>query len=218
MWKIDLKEGQQLFFTSDTHYNHSNICRGTSKWAGDLTRVTRNFQQLKEMNYNIVENINEMVGQDDILIHLGDWSFGGFESIQEFRERIICKNIYLVLGNHDNHIEDNKDNIRKLFVDVVHYTKLQVTTWKNKEMLPSKYVLCHFPIASWDGMNKGVIHLFGHVHLSGQKKVMRGKSMDVGVDGNFLSPYTRKDIQHFLEDNPCATNVIPSDHHETEIR
>ena len=32
MWKIKLEPGQQLFFTSDTHYNHKNICRGVTNW------------------------------------------------------------------------------------------------------------------------------------------------------------------------------------------
>jgi len=31
------------------------------------------------MNDTLVNNINEMVGENDVLIHLGDWSFGGFE-------------------------------------------------------------------------------------------------------------------------------------------
>jgi calcineurin-like phosphoesterase family protein len=60
------------------------------------------------MNATLVDNINNKVGENDILIHLGDWSFGGFDKIVEFRERIKCKNIHLVLGNHDHHIEGNK--------------------------------------------------------------------------------------------------------------
>ena len=35
--------------------------------------------------------------EDDFLIHLGDWSFGGFDSIKEFRSRINCKNITSVV-------------------------------------------------------------------------------------------------------------------------
>jgi calcineurin-like phosphoesterase family protein len=79
---------------------------------------TRNFETLDKMNSAIVNNINDLVGQDDVLIHLGDWSFGGFENIEEFYNRLICKNIHLVLGNHDHHIDRNRDNIRSKFLSV----------------------------------------------------------------------------------------------------
>jgi calcineurin-like phosphoesterase family protein len=105
MLKIDLNFGQKLFVTSDTHYNHKNICRGVTNWRtadGEIPiSQTRDFKNLDHMNDAIVNKINEVIGQDDILIHLGDWSFGGFESIKEFRDRLICKNIYLIYGNHD---------------------------------------------------------------------------------------------------------------------
>lgn len=105
--KIILEKGQRLFFTSDTHYNHSNICSATTSWAkGEGS--TRKFDSLEKMNDTLVNNINEVVGENDILFHLGDWSFGGFEKIAEFRDRINCKNIHLILGNHDHHIERNK--------------------------------------------------------------------------------------------------------------
>lgn len=214
MWKIELNPGQQLFFTSDTHYNHANICRGVTKWTGDIEKYTRPFTTLEQMNYVIVDEINFVVKEDDILIHLGDWSLGGFDSIREFRKKIHCKNIYLVLGNHDYHIEANKDNIRELFIDVAHYTKLELT----KGLDTHKFVLCHYPICSWEGMNKGVMHLFGHVHLPPERKIMKGKSMDVGVDGNYMAPQNAHFIVNLLGNRPNATNVIASDHHEVEIR
>jgi hypothetical protein len=79
--KIVLEKGQRLFFTSDTHYGHSNICRATTKWT-DSDSVTRDFKSLEHMNDTLVNRINETVGEDDILIHLGDFSFGGFENIK----------------------------------------------------------------------------------------------------------------------------------------
>jgi len=217
--KIVLEKGQNLFFTSDTHYNHSNICRATTRWT-DADNVTRDFKSLNHMNDTIVNNINEIVGENDILIHLGDWSFGGFEMIEEFRSRIICKNIHLVLGNHDHHIERNKDDIRRLFTSVNHYINLDVrchSLIKKGEIYKFKFVLMHFPIASWDGMNDNVMHLHGHVHLPKHQRIAEGKAMDVGVDGNDMYPLGLFEVLNLLKNQPIKSLVLPKDHHEKRI-
>ena len=105
------------------------------------------------MNAHIVGNINELVGQDDILFHLGDWSFGGFEQIQKFRDQIVCKNIHLILGNHDHHIGNNKEGVQSLFNSVNKYTDLVVKYNVGTPLQgEARFALMHFPIASWDNM------------------------------------------------------------------
>lgn len=169
-----------VWIFSDPHYNHKNICRGITNWRtqdGEIPESqTRDFPTLEKMNTIIVGNINNVVGQDDILICLGDWSFGGFESIQEFYDRLICKNIHLVLGNHDHHIERNRGDIQKLFLSVTHYNTLILGDYT--------FRLMHYPISSWDGLNNGVIHLHGHSHLPEHMRFGKGKRMDVGIDGH----------------------------------
>lgn len=216
MWKIKLGEKQRLWLTSDTHYNHKNICEGTSNWTSGKTRP---FQTLERMNARIIDSINTKVGQDDILIHLGDWSFGGFESIEEFRSRIICKNIYLIYGNHDHHIVNNRGNVQSLFIDTAHYATLDLyLEIKKGHEIHHAFTLCHFPICSWHDMNKGRFHLFGHVHLPEDQKLMPGRSMDVGMDGNDLEPYEIRDVIRMLSGRPVQKNVLPTDHHEEDIR
>ncbi len=215
--KIELKKGQRLWFISDTHYNHSNICRATTNWI-DTDSVTRNFSSLERMNEELVFWINQRVAQDDILIHLGDWSFGGFESIKQFRDRIICQNIHLILGNHDHHIERNKDNIQSIFSSVNQYLDLEVSWWvagKKKER--QCFVCMHYPIASWNGMNDGTIHLHGHVHLPNHLRVADGKAMDVGVDGNHLEPIDLDSILRIMDKQPIAKLSLPKDHHEKRL-
>jgi calcineurin-like phosphoesterase family protein len=113
---IKLVKDKKVWVCSDSHYGHKNICRGVTEWRlpdGSIPiSQTRNFNTIEQMNETIVNNINSVVGQDDVLIHLGDFSFGGFENIQKFRDRILCKEIHLVLGNHDTHIENNRDNVQ----------------------------------------------------------------------------------------------------------
>lgn len=216
--KLILEKGQSIFFTSDTHYSHSNICRATSRWGDD--NLTRDFKSLDQMNDALVNNINEVVGENDILIHLGDWSFGGFENIAEFRNRILCKNIHLVLGNHDHHIERNKGDIQELFSSVNHYINLDLRKPSNirkGEMDKFKFVLMHYPIASWDGMNDGVIHLHGHVHLPPNLRISEGRAMDVGVDGNSYYPLGLFEVVNLLKNRPIKKLSLPKDHHEKRV-
>ncbi len=60
-----------VWITSDTHYSHKNICRGVTNWRTQDGQIpisqTRDFTTIKKMNATIVNNINENVGQDDML-------------------------------------------------------------------------------------------------------------------------------------------------------
>jgi len=216
--KIVLENNQKLFFTSDTHFGHSNICSATTTWT-DAQDMTRDFPSLEAMNDALVNGINSKVGQNDILIHLGDWSFGGFENIQKFRDRIVCKNIHLILGNHDHHIMNDKDNIADLFLSVNHYGYITVVRPNKKQERHDRFrfILCHFPIASWHDMNQGVIHLHGHVHLPPHLRLAEGKAMDVGVDGNGLEPLSLNEILSIMKDQPIKKLALPKDHHEKRI-
>jgi len=202
--KIKLEPTQRLYFTSDTHYNHTNICRGVTRWT-DAEDITRDFKTLDQMNDRIVAGINTEVGQDDILFHLGDWSFGGFEMIEQFRNRINCKNIHLILGNHDHHIERDREDIRRLFTSVNQYVELEVNKQHN-------FVLMHYPIMSWNKMNDGVIHLHGHVHLPSDRRIGKGKMMDVGMDGNGMDPISLTKVLTLMNPRPIKSG-FEFDHH-----
>jgi calcineurin-like phosphoesterase family protein len=172
------------------------------------------------MNDALVNNINEVVGENDVLVHLGDWSFGGFEKISEFRNRIICKNIHLTYGNHDHHIRNNKEDIQEIFSTTQDYLFLDVRRpSKDGKGVMDKYsfVCMHYPIASWDSMNDGVIHLHGHVHLPPNLRLGEGKSLDVGVDGNNLHPMSLDEILSVVKNQPIRKLSLPKDHHEKRI-
>jgi calcineurin-like phosphoesterase family protein len=195
-----------------THFSHKNICRGVTNWRlpnGEVpVEQTRDFSTIEKMNTAIVNNINEVVGQDDILIHLGDWSFGGFEQIREFWDRLVCKNIHLVLGNHDHHIRNNRENIQERFLSVSDYLQVRI--------YDQDFVLSHYPFASWNGLNKGVIHLYGHIHSGYKNKFGNGKKMDVGVDGNDMRPYKLSEIVHMMDRRKIGSD-INNDHHLDDL-
>jgi calcineurin-like phosphoesterase family protein len=178
-------QSNNIWFTSDTHYGHKNIVSGVTNWRNEDGEVpfdaVRNFPDTETMNDMIVDNINRNVEENDYLIHLGDWSFGGIEKVTEFRERINCKNIVLMLGNHDHHIQKEK-SLQKLFTHVTHYEELSVT----KKHESHKFILCHYPIISWNNQRNGAYMIHGHQHLKGDKRFCdrQEKRMDIGLCGS----------------------------------
>jgi calcineurin-like phosphoesterase family protein len=198
----------KVYITSDTHFGHKNICRGVTNWRTQDGEVpvgsTRDFQTIEQMNQRLVDGINHFVGQDDTLIMLGDVSFGGFDNIGIFLERLVCHNIHLILGNHDTHIERDRDFVRGRFLSVQHYLEANIEG--------RDFVLCHYPLQSWHGLNKGVIHLHGHVHLPPHRRFGNGKRMDVGVDGNGMDPYSISEIIKIMDKIPVGSDMS-GDHH-----
>lgn len=214
-----------IWFTSDTHHSHKNICIGVSEWD-DKAKSCRNFQTLEEMNELIVSNINKYVKEDDILYHLGDWSFGGIENIWKFRKQIKCKNIYLVPGNHDHHIKKNKILPNCLIKDLEQfiygddYLNFDINYSPNSKIdakelftavLPEltkividkqEIVLSHFPLEEWENMDRGSWMLHGHSHHTKDYTDlnMYSKRMDVGMDWEEFRPYSWNEIKEEMKE------------------
>ena len=201
-----------VWITSDTHYSHKNICRGVTNWRTKDGKIpiesTRDFNTIEDMNSVIVDNINSKIGPDDTLIHLGDFSFGGFDKIGQFLDRLVCKNIHLVLGNHDHHIKNNRENIHDRFLSVQNYLEVNIGG--------ENFVLSHYPLCSWNQLSKGAIQLHGHVHLPTNKKWGNGKRLDVGVDGNNYQPYKLTEIVHMMDRREVRSEIV-NDHHLDDI-
>lgn len=150
----------QHWFISDTHFGHNNI----------IQYCNRPFFSVEEMNQTIIENINALVDTNDILWHLGDFAFGytsNATACQAFRNQIRCRNINLVIGNHDKSYK-SKYRKYKLFNTLGRYTFVGINQ--------ADFLLTHFPpqYKRYDSqirftkrclqISPNLIHLYGHVH------------------------------------------------------
>ena len=196
-----------IWFTSDTHFGHTNIAGPKiSTWSSGY----RDFNSVHEMNMALVDGINKYVKEDDILYHLGDWSFGGVQNIFQFRNYIICKNIHLILGNHDQHIIDKEIKYHDTtFNPIELFSSVQDVL--TLELGKTKLFLSHYSHRVWLGSHKGVIHLYGHSHGNIPDY---GKSMDVGVDVAFKKfgeyrPFNIGDITNIMS----KRSIDKIDHH-----
>jgi calcineurin-like phosphoesterase family protein len=108
------------------------------------------------------------------------------------------------LGNHDQHITKNREDIRDRFLSVSKYLEVNIDD--------VDFVLSHYPHASWNKLGKGSIHLHGHVHLSYKNKWGKGKRLDVGMDGNGYFPYKITEIVHMMDRREIRSEM-DLDHH-----
>lgn len=188
-----------IWFSSDFHFAHKNIVRGTSKWGS--TEKCRDFDTPEEMNECILNNLNKLISPEDTLYFLGDFAFSGIANSFIYREKINCKNIHFICGNHDNRHGStwnpsyNNTRVSSLFSSYQTYKEVYI----NKTL----FVLFHYPINSWNSMSKGAIHLHGHCHSDSANKFFNGgKSMDIGVDGNDYMPYSLDQITEIMNNKP----------------
>jgi calcineurin-like phosphoesterase family protein len=144
------------------------------------------------MNKTILDNINEVVGVEDTLYILGDFCFRSKKPI-EYRSRIVCQDVHLILGNHDRR-NDYKD-------DLQGFSSVQDV----KEIIycNQKIFLSHYPHRSWPSSHKGSFHCYGHVHsrLNNEDVASNRLTLDVGVDNTtnynkpFGQPWSFKELQ-----------------------
>lgn len=150
------------------------------------------------MDQVIFDRINEAVEVNDTLYILGDFCFKG-KSPAEYLSRIVCRDVHLILGNHDRR-SDYIDSMSAARIDV-GFTSVQEV----KEIIycNQRIFLSHYPHRSWPASHKGSYHLYGHVHskFDNEDKLSNRKTLDVGVDNTtnynkpFGQPWSFKEIQ-----------------------
>ena len=189
--KYTEEEGKHIFFTSDSHYGHSNI----------IWMCKRPYTNVEEMNRKLIENWNNVVKPDDLVFHLGDFAFGGQPLWRSIREQL-NGNIILIKGNHDD--RNLKNGCKVLFDGVYDQVKFYI---ENRCIY-----LNHYPFLCYGGSYRSeedaVFQLFGHVH-SGQNstgldndrlKMLFPYQYDVGVDNNNYTPVSWEQIKEIIHE------------------
>lgn len=147
------------FFIADTHFFHENILNFESS-RSHMGRT------VEEMNEYIIERWNEAIGPDDIVYHLGDFTFkvkSKYNEICSIGSRLKGHKI-LVLGNHDRSYYKKEPHLYTNFgFSVVHEYPLYLYT-RSKQVL-----LSHEPVPFAESSVHRNIH--GHLH---SKKVIQG--------------------------------------------
>jgi calcineurin-like phosphoesterase family protein len=167
-----------IFFTSDIHFNHTNI----------IKFCDRPFKNIEQMNERIIQNINARCSAEDTLYHIGDFMFrgghqGGKLSAAYFENQINPKIVH-ILGNHDRN-NRLKNNIR--------YAEIWFANrrWVLQHKPPEETQLRIFPTQA----GEAEVYLVGHVHTSWKYKWIEGRLViNVGIDVWNMFPVTQQEI------------------------
>lgn len=133
-----------IFFTSDTHWNHTNI----------IKYCNRPYETVEEMNEGLINNWNSQVKSNDLVFFLGDLLMGTNEKLLNALIKSINGNIILIRGNHDHYTNQQYINCGIKAV----YDLLSI------DLKGYKFILCHYQMQQWQDSYKGSFHLYGHEH------------------------------------------------------
>ncbi|MBD5452329.1 MAG: phosphoesterase [Lachnospiraceae bacterium] len=135
------------YYISDLHLFHEAAIKYDN----------RPFSTLEEMHRAIMKNWNDTVTNGDTVYILGDISMRGTnEELIAFVAKLKGQKV-LIKGNHDQ-VSDFR--YKQLFSGIYDYKEIKDTAHKETYHL----VLSHYPIFSWNRMNRGAVLLYGHVH------------------------------------------------------
>ncbi len=138
MNKFKISRDTRVLYIADTHFGHANIIR----------HCNRPFESAEEMDKAMIRYWNNVVGRDDVVFVVGDFSFRGASA--EYYLSKLNSTVNLIIGNHD------KPDDYRCFAS---HTDIAKVVHGDHSV-----ILCHYPMAEWDGYYHGVTHFFGHIH------------------------------------------------------
>jgi len=170
------------WFTSDTHWGHANI----------IKHCNRPFTDVTEMDAVLLDNINSVVKTNDTLYHLGDFSWK--KTAARYREKIRCRNVILILGNHDPQTKNGQplDILHEIFSQVFVVLRIRPLISGSRQPI----ILSHYAMRTWHGSHRGSWNLHGHSH--GTLPGNGSKSLDVGVDQHNYSPINLETVTNLM--------------------
>lgn len=178
MYHFKVEDPDKLYLTSDSHFNHANICK----------YCHRPFTSRSEMNDTLINLWNSVVPADGIVVHCGDFMLPhevGTKEYEKFWKKLNFSVLLHLKGNHDR-------------IECGDYTfegkKIIVRDMATIEVDGVKIFAQHYPCMTWNGD----FHVFGHIHtledgtcygIDGDvTKKLRPTQYDVGVDQNHYTP------------------------------
>lgn len=162
------------FYTSDTHFCHSNI----------IKFCNRPYENTDDMDIDLINRWNSIVGIDDTVYFLGDFAMNYKKNRLREIFDLLNGEKHLIKGNHD------KKDVYSLNWQSQH-DSLTVND------SGYKIVLCHYPMRDWNGKFHNAYHFYGHTHGTIPNLP---RAADVGVDSWNGYPTTFEQVRARLKE------------------
>ena len=194
-YTLKIDNPSKVFFTSDSHFSHFNVAK----------LCNRPYSSRSEMNQGLINNWNNVVPEDGIVIHCGDFMLPHKVGYKEYSKYINKLNgtIYLTRGNHDKIDLGNYDD--KLIVNDCMYIQVE------KTLIYAQ----HYPCLAFNGD----IQVFGHIHTLSDGKVhgldsdvpdkLKFNQYDVGVDQNNYTPINYNELINIINERQFIMDKLP---------
>jgi len=177
----------RIFFTSDNHFLHKNI----------IKYCDRPFNNVEDMNEHLIAKWNLIVGDDDLIFCLGDFSLGTPQDTLAILNRLNGYKV-LIKGNHEKSTL-KKHSTKDMFEGGI-YDLLEIKV--NDDEVSNDFqdiILCHYTMLTFNKSYRGAWQLFGHVHgnLDGDPRVSPNQ-IDVGVDSHMFEPISYQKVKEII--------------------
>lgn len=170
------------YYIADTHFGHKNVMKFDN----------RPFANLDEMEKVLINNWNTKIKDTDDVYIIGDFCFRSDKEPTFYLEQLNGRK-HFIIGNHDHAILKSTNALN-------HFISIE----KIQYVRDGKYniVLCHFPIAEWNGIKRGALHIYGHIHANrdavSEYMGSTGAAYNAGCMLNNYAPVT---IEELIENN-----------------
>ena len=179
----------KIFCTSDTHFSHINI----------IKYCNRPFASIEEHDEALRSNWNEVVSNDDFLLHMGDLTLLSKLSSNDRVRRIIESlkgKKTLVFGNHDSkHVRRSLVDMGWIVVQRIETSDVLFRHWPLSHNEPKK--LCVHGHAH--GKNRQAMHQDVGVDVYGFKPVLLERALtDLGFETDAKIEQVKQEVLEFL--------------------
>ena len=167
------------YFSSDLHFNHDRA----------FIYENRGFKTVEEMNETIISHFNERVQENDTLFLLGDIMLGSdYEAGAALINRLNCKNIKIIRGNHDTN--------KRIEIYQTLCPNVEFLGWADVIRLNKRnYYLSHYPTLVNNFDETQPFNLYGHTHQKTSFYQDMPMNYHVGVDSHNCYPVSIEEIE-----------------------